>query len=139
MKKGEKFFLTALIASITGYVAGILTAPKSGKETRKDIHDKAQKAKIDSEKKLRELYGELTATIKTVEAKARTLKGTAKGELTELLDKAVGVKERTKHVISSVREGDNDDQDLQQASEDIRKAIDHLKSYVDKHAKELKK
>ena len=38
---GGKFFLGALIGGAVGAVAGLLTAPKSGKETRADIKKKA--------------------------------------------------------------------------------------------------
>ena len=44
MKKG-KFALGALIGAAAGLVAGILTAPKSGKETRNDIKKQAVKIK----------------------------------------------------------------------------------------------
>jgi gas vesicle protein len=36
-KKTKRFAIGALIVGAVGYVAGILTAPKSGKETRADI------------------------------------------------------------------------------------------------------
>lgn len=36
-KKGGKFFLGAAIGAIAGGIAGVLTAPKSGKETQADI------------------------------------------------------------------------------------------------------
>ena len=41
-KNQGKFVLGALIGAIGGAVAGILFAPKSGKETRKIIGDKAK-------------------------------------------------------------------------------------------------
>ena len=39
---GGKFLLGALIGAVAGAAAGLLFAPKSGKETRKDIADKAK-------------------------------------------------------------------------------------------------
>ena len=42
MSKG-KFVLGALVGAAAGVVAGMLTAPKSGKETRADIKSKAAK------------------------------------------------------------------------------------------------
>lgn len=39
---GGKFFLGALIGAAAGAIAGILFAPRSGKETRKIIGDKAK-------------------------------------------------------------------------------------------------
>lgn len=42
MSKKDKFFLGAMIGAVGGAIAGILMAPKSGKETRKEIGDKAK-------------------------------------------------------------------------------------------------
>ena len=44
----------AILAAGAGYVTGILTAPKSGKETRKDITNHANNARIEAEKQLKE-------------------------------------------------------------------------------------
>lgn len=49
MSKG-KFALGAIIGAAAGVVAGILTAPKSGKETRADLKAKADELKSDAEK-----------------------------------------------------------------------------------------
>lgn len=38
------------VAAAAGFAAGILTAPKSGRETRKDLKKKAIKMKADTEK-----------------------------------------------------------------------------------------
>ena len=45
-----KKVLAIIGAVAAGFTAGILTAPKSGKETRKDLKDKAVKMKADTEK-----------------------------------------------------------------------------------------
>ncbi|MCL2280399.1 YtxH domain-containing protein [Candidatus Saccharibacteria bacterium] len=49
---GGKFFLGALIGGAVGAVAGLLTAPKSGKETRADIKKKADDTKKAAGKKI---------------------------------------------------------------------------------------
>ncbi len=46
--KKQKIGIIGAVAA--GFTAGILTAPKSGKETRKDLKDKAVKMKADTEK-----------------------------------------------------------------------------------------
>ncbi|HSW92257.1 MAG TPA: YtxH domain-containing protein [Patescibacteria group bacterium] len=51
MSKG-KFALGAIIGAAAGLVAGVLTAPKAGKETRADIKAKAGELKADADKKL---------------------------------------------------------------------------------------
>lgn len=45
-----KKVLAVIGAAAAGFAAGILTAPKSGKETRKDLKKKAGKLKSDAEK-----------------------------------------------------------------------------------------
>lgn len=45
-----KKVLAIIGAAAAGFAAGILTAPKSGKETRKDLKKKASKLKADTEK-----------------------------------------------------------------------------------------
>ncbi len=45
-----KKVLAILGAAAAGFAAGVLTAPKSGKETRKDLKKKAGKLKSDAEK-----------------------------------------------------------------------------------------
>jgi gas vesicle protein len=41
----KKLPIAALIGAAAGLVAGVLTAPKSGKETREDIKNKAEELK----------------------------------------------------------------------------------------------
>lgn len=46
-----KKLLTVVGAVAAGFAAGILTAPKSGKETRKDLKKKAVNLKTEAEKR----------------------------------------------------------------------------------------
>ena len=45
-----KKLLTVVGAAVAGFAAGILTAPKSGKETRADLKKKASEVKAKAEK-----------------------------------------------------------------------------------------
>ena len=49
------FFLGATLGAIGGAVAGLLTAPKSGKATRTDIGRKAKKTKTAAKKQLKKV------------------------------------------------------------------------------------
>ena len=138
MGKATKFAVGTAIAAGIGYVTGVLTAPKSGKETRKDIHDGAVKAKNDTEKKLQELNAELGRHIDTAKAKVKNAKAGAIDELQKALDTAVDAKEKARGVISAFHEGESEDKDLQKAVKDVNKAIDHLKTYLEKHVKTSK-
>jgi len=55
MKKGTSLALGAIIGAAVGVAAGILTAPKSGKETRADIKNKTGELKNQAAKSKDEL------------------------------------------------------------------------------------
>lgn len=59
MKKGS-FFIGAIVGSVLGGVAAVLSTPKSGRELRKDIKEESEKFYYDSKNK----YGELSETAK---------------------------------------------------------------------------
>lgn len=133
MRKNTKFAVgTALVAGI-GYIAGMLTAPKSGKETRKDIQNQALKAKQESERKLKELNNELSRLLSSAKSKVKTAEESSKNELHKAVDMGVAAKERAREILSAFHEGETDDKDLQNAVKDVHKAIDHLKDYLGKY------
>lgn len=131
-KQGRNIAIGAALAAGAGYVAGILTAPKSGKETRKDIQRTALKKKAEAEKTLKNLHSELTELIKNGKSTAKDVKETAKSELVEALGKAQVAKEKAREILSAVHEGDADDEDLQKAVAEAKSATEHLKKYVKK-------
>lgn len=138
MNKGTKFALGTAVAAGIGYVAGILTAPKSGKETRMDIQDQAVKAKKESEKKLKELNSELTKQMNTAKSKIKTAESGAKAELQKALDKATAAKDKSRQILSAFHEGESEDKDLQKAVAEVHSAIDHLKEYMNKYGDKKK-
>ena len=59
MKKGVNIAIGAITGAAIGVVAGVLTAPKSGKETRGDLKSKATKVTDriqDSTRKLKKKF-----------------------------------------------------------------------------------
>src|ERR1035437_8517660 len=117
----KKWAIGALVAAAAGYLAGILTAPQSGKETRQDIKDTAHKGVTE--------LGELIDKAKNELAE---LTGRAKDELSSAVDKANVAKEKAQSVLSAVRAGKAEDKDLQKAVEETTKAVNHLKSFLKK-------
>ena len=84
---GGKFALGALIAGAVGYVAGILTAPKSGKETRADLKRKATEIKDEASKRV------------------NSAKNEAAKKGNELKDQADELVERAGNAIEGAKEG----------------------------------
>ena len=77
----KKIAIGTAIAGVAGYVAGILTAPKNGRETRKDIKDTAAKGVAEAEKKLKALHTELGHALDEAKSKGGELGDKAKKEL----------------------------------------------------------
>lgn len=121
----------AAIAAAAGYVTGILTAPKSGKETRKDIQTAAAKAKRDAEAQLKKLHSELTDLLAAGKKRLKTAKTGVKADLEKAMASAEAAKVRARELLSSIHEGDTEDKDLQQAIDEVKKATAHLKKYLE--------
>lgn len=91
MAKG-KFALGAIIGAAAGIVAGLLTAPKSGKETRADIKDKASELKENAARRgadAKEYSEEMAADFK---------------------EKAEDLKERGERALAGAKKGFNKDE-----------------------------
>lgn len=129
-KRTKKFAIGALVAAAAGYVAGILTAPKSGKETREDIKEAAGKAYSAAEKQLKELNTQLGDLIEQGRAKAVELKGKAQENLDKAIAAAKVAKEKARELLSAVHEGEADNKDLDAAVKQAKEAAAHLKTYL---------
>lgn len=129
----KKWAVGAAVAAVAGYVAGILTAPKSGKETRQDIKDATQRAVTEAEKELKKLHTQMNTLLGQAKERVATLKGDAQKQLQTAMDKTTTAKEKARDLLSALHEGnDADDKDLRKAIDEANKAIEHLKTYMKK-------
>lgn len=122
----------AFIVAGAGYLAGILTAPKSGKNTRKDIAKTASKKRRDSEKQLKKLHSELNELIKEADTKTKNARVKASKELNEATEKAKNAKLKAREILSALHNGDADDPNLQAAVEEVKLAKINLFKYLKK-------
>jgi len=128
----KKFVLGTIVAAAVGYVAGLLTAPKSGKETRKDIKDAASSAILASEKQLKVLQKDMDEAVTFAKKELAKLSGRTKTNLDEAIEKTLAVKAKVKELISSIHSGEVEDKDLQAAVSEASKVLKHLQSFFDK-------
>lgn len=130
-KSDGKTVLTAvLIGAAAGYVAGLLTAPKSGKETREDIARVSKKIKQDVTQKLHEAREDLGAVIEEATVKARELGAKGRQELEGLVVKAKAAQAKAKDVLSAVKNGEAEDKELNKALSEAISAKRHLINYL---------
>jgi gas vesicle protein len=128
----KKLALGSAVAAAAGYVAGVLTAPKSGRETRGDIKEAADKGWTQAERELKKLHTDLDKAISESKKVSDKLGSKTKKDLDSLLTKAQDTKEKAREVLSAVHEGDAEDNDLRKAIQDANEAIEHLRDYLKK-------
>lgn len=128
----KKFAIGAAIAAAAGYVAGVLTAPKAGKDTRQSIKDNAAKGVSEAEKQLQHVQDELKSVLDDASEKGSKLSKKAKEELEDLVGKAGDAKDKTTEVMKALKSGDAEDKELQRALRDAKTAVKHLRTYLSK-------
>jgi len=122
----------AAVSALAGYLAGILTAPKSGKETRADIRTKAEASYAVAEKELKKLHTELTDVMNEVSDRIASFKGRREKDVDEALDRGREVKQKAREVLSTLHDGEANDEDLKRAIKDATDAIEHLRDFLKK-------
>lgn len=127
---GRKLAIGAIIAGAAGYLAGILTAPKSGKETREDITNKAGDIKEGSLEQLRTVQAELDVLLKSAKDKSVALNAKAREEFNEAVVKARDAKNKAGAVMKAVKAGGSDEPELDKALRQARQAYKNLSKYL---------
>ena len=127
---GRKLAIGAAIAGVVGYVSGILTAPKSGRETREDIADKAEDIKEGTEEQLQNAHDELSDLLKTAKNKSVALSSKARGEFNEAVVAAKDAQNKASYVLKAVRAGEADDPALNKAIKQAKQAQKNLAKFL---------
>lgn len=126
MNKGaRRIAVGAVVASLAGYIAGVLTAPKSGKETRGFIKTTADNGVTETERRLKELHTELGSLLSKLSENEKDIES-------KTIKNAQKAKQKTREILSAIHEGDANDKDLQKAVNEAKKAIESVKKYIKK-------
>ncbi len=127
---GRKFALSAVVGGAAGYLAGILTAPKSGKETREDIAEKVGDIKEESKLQLMNLSEELKVLLAQAKGKTVALSSQAREEFNEAIVKAKDAQNKAGTVLKAVKAGEAQEPELNKAIKQARQAIKNLNKYL---------
>lgn len=127
---GKKVVIGSAIAAAAGYVVGVLTAPKSGKQTRDDLKKAASKKVTEAEKQLKTLHTQLASEITKLNDKLHTLKGASKKKCEELITTSKEVQNKAKDMLSALHDGEVDNPALKSAIQDVKQASKSIKDYL---------
>ncbi|HET9721451.1 MAG TPA: YtxH domain-containing protein [Candidatus Saccharimonadales bacterium] len=122
--------LVASIAGVVGYFTGLLTAPKSGQQTREEIAGKASGIKDGAVVDLQVIEVELKDIIKSTKNKTIGLSSAARSEFDEALVKAKDAHNKAAQVIKAAQKGEATDPDLNKAAKQVRLAIKNLNKFL---------
>lgn len=129
---GKKMALGAGVAAGLGYLAGILTAPKSGKQTRRMLKSDAKKAIRKAEKEVKHVHSEVDKAVAQLKAKGASSKAATKQQADELVKKAQDGKAKSAEVLKALKSGKAKDEDLNQAMADAKKAVSDIAKFLKK-------
>ena len=129
-KTGRKIAVGSALAATIGYFVGILTAPKSGKETRADIASTADEVKFDIEAQLKQAEGELARVVKEAQTKSIALGAQAREEFNEALIRAKDAQAKTKTMIKGFKAGSSEDPELNRALKQAKQAKKNLSKFL---------
>jgi gas vesicle protein len=127
---GKKLAAGAALGGILGYIAGILTAPKSGKQTREELANKAGDAKNSAEGQLQSAVDELNEALKTAKGKSMALNAKARAEFDETVVKAKDAQNKASQVLKAFKAGEADNPELNKAVKQAKQAISNLSKYL---------
>jgi len=125
----RKLAIGAAVGGVAGYLAGILTAPKSGDQTRKDIANKAGEVKDETGEQLQRAADELNSALKTAKGKSVNLSAKARAEFDETLIKARDAQNKAGEVLKAFRAGESSDPELNKAVKQVKLAQKNLSKY----------
>jgi gas vesicle protein len=126
----KKFAVGALIAGVAGYVTGVLTAPKSGKQTREDIKDKAIDVKDTAEDQLQRAQDELDTLLKKAKTTSIALSAKAREEYDEAVIKAKDASNKAASILKGIKAGQANDPELNKAIKQLKLAQKNLAKYL---------
>lgn len=126
----KKIAIGSAIAGAVGYFAGILSAPKSGKQTRDDLAGKAGEIKDSAEDQLYELNDELKSLIKNTKEKTVGMGSAARAEYNESLMKAKDAQNKAGEVLKAIKNGGASDPELDKAIRQAKQAAKNLGKYL---------
>jgi len=132
MRKESKLALGAALATGIGFVAGILSAPRSGWRTRQKLAKSASKARVDSEKQLKQLYSDLQNLIKESETRVKKSKIKVDKEFKKQLENSKKTRVKVKMLLSAIHGGEATDPDLKNMLLEAKNAKTNLSNFLKK-------
>lgn len=130
LKNSRRLAISAIFAASVGYLMGILTAPKSGKDTRKELASSTNASKREIEVKLKKVHRDLLKQLKLAQEDIDSATTQINVELNKAITKAKEAEKKVKETLSALHEGTADNPELNDALTEANRALEHFKKYL---------
>jgi gas vesicle protein len=127
MSKTKKVVGSTLTLLAAGYVIGVLTAPRTGKDSRRLFRRKADNSVSDLEKQLKQMFNQTQDLIKKINSNKSV--GT---KMKNSKDKLLKNQQKIKELLSYIHGNDALDEDLTSAIDDAKKGLKAFANYLNK-------
>ena len=101
----KKIATGAMLAGVAGYLAGLLSAPKSGHQLRDDIKRKAPEGAQEALERLKFLTNELDELLVSAKEESKDLGGKHQEQFEFAQNKAVEAKEKLEKLLDAIKSG----------------------------------
>lgn len=128
--RGGKMLMGMVVAGMAGYLAGVLTAPKSGSETRQDIKNSAGRVVADIQERIENLREDIDDLIVIATDKSYELRGRAKNQLNDSIEAARDARSKAATITKAFRDGEADEPELNKALKQLKDAKKNLTKYL---------
>lgn len=122
------YFVTLFIGSV-GYILGLLTASKSGKDFRREIETTGRKNLINLEKQLKAQYSDLNNQLQVLENNLDASSKVVAEKINKYIVDVKKMQKKSKILLSALHDGTAEDDELIQVIDEINNLKSSIKKY----------
>jgi gas vesicle protein len=120
----KEFLIGTLIGGMIGAVTALLLAPKSGKELRNDLNEKASRWKEQTNHLTNKAFEKSSVVAEAAKEKTISLSHVVSKQSSQLLNKVKDFKQNSSASDDATIEQDHDSEDIQKKLIEAKEALD---------------
>lgn len=128
-KRIRNLYIVTLVVGAIAYFLGLLTAPKSGKELRREIESTGHKNLIALEKQLKAQFSDLSLQLHELESKLDDSSIIVTKDINKSIAQINNLLNRSKLLLSALHDGSVDDDELIKVINEIKSLKSSVKKY----------
>ena len=129
LKKLRNLYFVASLVGLMGYLLGLLTAPKSGRELRREMKSTGRKNLSLLEKQLKAQYSDLNLQLQELESRMDVSSKIVTESINKYIVDARILQKKSKHLLSALHDGVASDDELIRVIKELKNLKTSIKKY----------